>query len=192
MKKCLSARTTKGGRPRCLAILLAIWSLLLVGIAQAGADDAEQGPESVSGTRVEAPGSPLSLREPGFSAFQRVPGTVLRPLHEGLPLRESAPGFLGLYGRALDKTRGGDLYLLTEGRLMQHFFRNSVWVKIVPVPTSDDGEPQESKAYWAYWGSADRDVEPNFVAVGSGELNDMNEDVKAWVSNLQDQLLHQF
>lgn len=192
MARRLSTPWRKPAGPSRLAIVAAVCCLLHVGIPQAGPDDAEQTSESASETQTEATRSPLPLHEPAFNAFKRVPGTVIKPLHDGIPLRESAPGFLGLYGREIDKTKEGDLYLLTEGKLMQHFFRNSVWIKIVPIPKTEDGESEKNKGYWAYWGYVDQDTEPNFVAVVPSELNDMNENTKGWVSNFQHQLQRQF
>ena len=192
MARCLSAQRRKPARPRRLAIVAAMCCLLLVGIAQADSGDAEHTSQSASATQTEAARSPLPLPAPAFSTLTRVPGTVLKPLHDGIPLRESAPGFLGLYGREIGKTKEGDLYLLTEGKQVQHFFRHAVWIKIVPVPKTGERESEKNKAYWAYWGFADQDTEPNFVAVVSSELNAMNENAKGWVSNFQRQLQHHY
>ena len=189
MARRLSIQRRKPTRPSRLAIVAAVCFLLLVGVAQADPDDTGHTSESASETPTEAPRFPLALPEPAFSTLKRIPGTVIRPLHDGIPLRESAPGFLGLYGREIDKTKEGDLYLITKGKLTQHFFRNSVWIKIVPVPKT---KVEKNKVYWAYWGYVDQDTEPNFVAVVPSELNDMNENAKVWVSNFQHQLQHQY
>ncbi len=177
-------------RPRCLALVAAVCCLLLVGIAQADPEDTERPSEPAS----ETPGTTARIRpplpEPALNTLKRVPGTVVKSLHDSIPLRESAPGFLGLYGREIGKTKEGDLYLLAEGRLMQHFFRHSVWIKIVPIPKTEDAE--KNRAYWAYWGFADQDAAPNFVAVVPSELNDMNENTKGWVADFQHQLRRRY
>ena len=172
------AHWTRRGLLGTSAAVAVLCCLLLVGIAQADPDDTEHTSESPAGTPTEAAHSRLPLPEPTFNLLKRVPGTVIKPLHDGIPLRESAPGFLGLYGREIDKTKEADLYLLTEGKLMQHFFRNSVWIKIVPIPIpkTEDGASEKNKAYWVYWGYADQGTEPNFVAVVPSELNAMNVD----------------
>ena len=188
----LSAQRRKPARPSRLAIVAAACCLLFVGIAQADPDDTEHTSESASETQTEAARSRLPLPAPAFSPLKRVPGTVIKSLHDGIPLRKSAPGFMGLYGREIGKTKEGDLYLLMEGRLIPHFFRNSVWIKIVPIPKTEGGESENNKAYWAYWEYADQDTEPNFVAVVPSELSAINENVKGWVSNFQHQLQHQY
>ena len=192
MARRLSTRRRKPARLSRLALVAAVCCLLLAGIIQADPDDTERPSESAPETQTEAARSPILHHEPILSPLKRVPGTVIKPLHDGIPLRESAPGFLGLYGREIDKTKEGDLYLLTKGKLIQHFFRNNVWIKIVPIPKTEGGESENNKAYWAYWGYANQDTEPNFVAAVPSELNDMNENVKGWVANFQRQLQHQF
>ena len=177
-------------RPRCLAIVATVCCLLLVGIAQADPEDTERPSEPVSEHRARRPASVRRFLSQLSTRSSRVPGTVVKSLHDGIPLRESAPGFLGLYGREIGKTKEGDLYLLAEGRLMQHFFRHSVWIKIVPIPKTEDAE--ENRAYWAYWGFADQDAAPNFVAVVPSELNDMNENAKGWVADFQHQLRRRY
>ena len=119
-----------------------------------------------------------------------IPGMVVRPVHPGIPLRDSAPGTFGLYGSQTGETRTDNLYLIREGRQVPRFFRNEVWINVIPVPQSPLQENQTPPSHWVYWGDVDPSTNPNFRAVNPEEIPEVPNyqwDVNGWIDQQRNQ-----
>ncbi len=99
-------------------------------------------------------------------------GGVVRPSAPGVPLRESTPGFLGRYGRELDKTSEKDIYIVREEKRIPRYFWEDLWLRITPVQKQgNDWVVNPDVDYWAYWGSIDADSKTNFIYVDPEEID---------------------
>ncbi len=106
------------------------------------------------------------------SGFRKFPGTVVvEPLDPGVPLRRTAPGFLGIYGQKMGKTTDNKYYLILEGLQIPLFFQKIRWVKVAPIKLIENKFEIDNKYSWVYWGKVGQGTSPNFKIVAQDEIN---------------------
>ena len=136
--------------------------------------------DSVARAQDPQSGQEEAIESLQASISQSIRGNVVKSRLAGIPLRNSAPSFLGLYGRETDTTKQDAQFLVLDAEHVPRFLTKDRWIKLTPI--SPDGKIDATVFHWAYWGEEAKQSS-NFSVVEASEVSD---ELKQMIARIRD------